>query len=172
MRNPPWVSRFLGVLHKERCSPTGLLELELELDQIGNGVGFRLYEGLVVSTIVVGLRAADSVIESGRTPGRDSWRIKETAKRKIAAARLLARATAGCTFGCGKRARCPSLGTRPALSRSATRYASAPAACATNISRPNMARRPVLPRRRRKLLLLRLLLRKLLPPDSDCRSSA
>src|SRR6266850_2987805 len=86
--------------------------------------------------------SAAGLTQSGLQEGIQ-WRIKEIAKPKIAAARLSAKATVGCTFGSGKRVRCPSLATRRALSRSATRYAPAPAACAKNISRRSMARRPL-----------------------------
>src|SRR6266850_8020417 len=93
--------------------------------------------------------SAAGLSESGLQEGIQ-WRIKEIAKPKIAAARLSAKATVGCTFGSGKQARCPSLATRRALSRSATRYAPAPAACAKNILKRSMARRrlrhPLAPR--------------------------
>src|SRR6267143_546168 len=112
--------------------------------------------------------SAAGLTQSGLQEGIQ-WRIKETARPKIAAARLSAKATVGCTFGSGKRARCPSRATRRALSRSATRFAPAPAACAKNISRRSMARRPLRhpPAPHPKLLLLKHLRRKLLLPDPE-----
>lgn len=118
------------------------------------------YEAAVANTIVDGLLSRKFGARAGkRPPGRDSWRTKETAKRKTARARRSARATAGCISGSGKPARCPRRATKPAPSRNAVSIAMALRACATNISRPSTAslpkqRQPLRPQQHRRKLRL------------------